>query len=215
MSDLYDELGVSRDATPDEIRAAYRKRAKEPHPDAGGDAEKFGALTKAYNVLHDADRRARYDQTGRADDEPDDAMRQAALFTRIRALLNQYLSQPDAEQRDVMKDMRQHVSQELGRGRVGIQNATVEIARLERLKKRFKAKGKSNLIGKALDIQIAGKKAQIEDYREQMDGFEELAKALEDYEFEWDRPPAPEASGSAGVTKVTFRVELGRGGGRW
>lgn len=63
-------LGVSRDASDDELKKAYRKLAKKYHPDMNpGDdsaAEKFKEASEAYSVLSDHDKRARYDQFGMA-----------------------------------------------------------------------------------------------------------------------------------------------------
>ena len=64
MADLYDLLGVPRDASADDIKKAYRRRARELHPDAGGDEERFKAVQAAYAVLGDPDKRARYDRYG-------------------------------------------------------------------------------------------------------------------------------------------------------
>ncbi|MGB0800909.1 MAG: DnaJ domain-containing protein, partial [Ilumatobacteraceae bacterium] len=70
MSDFYELLGVSRQASAEEIKKAYRKRARELHPDANPDdpaaAERFKELSKAYQVLSDDDQRARYDRFGEA-----------------------------------------------------------------------------------------------------------------------------------------------------
>jgi molecular chaperone DnaJ len=64
LRDLYEILGVSRDATDDEVKRAYRRRARELHPDAGGDEEEFKELTTAYEVLKNPAARANYDRYG-------------------------------------------------------------------------------------------------------------------------------------------------------
>ncbi|THG35176.1 molecular chaperone DnaJ [Glaciibacter flavus] len=64
MADHYEVLGVSRDATPDEIKKAYRRLARELHPDVnpGADAsERFKLVTHAYDVLSDPKQRQQYD----------------------------------------------------------------------------------------------------------------------------------------------------------
>lgn len=67
--DYYEILGVTKQASQDEIKKAFHKLAHKYHPDKGGDEKKFKEINEAYQVLSDAQKRQQYDQFGKGFDQ--------------------------------------------------------------------------------------------------------------------------------------------------
>ena len=67
MTDLYNTLGVNKNASDRDIKTAYKKKAMEHHPDKGGNADKFAEVSNAYETLKDPQKRAGYDRFGTSD----------------------------------------------------------------------------------------------------------------------------------------------------
>lgn len=61
---LYDVLDIPKNASKEDIKKAYKKKAVETHPDKGGDPEKFKEVNNAYSVLNDENQKIQYDQLG-------------------------------------------------------------------------------------------------------------------------------------------------------
>src|SRR5215207_9386414 len=74
FKDYYATLGVSREATPEEIKKAFRKLARQYHPDTATDKkaaeEKFKELNEAHEVLSDPEKRRKYDRLGQHWNQP-------------------------------------------------------------------------------------------------------------------------------------------------
>lgn len=70
MSSPYETLGVPTNATAEEMKQAYRRLAREHHPDKGGDHDKFVEIQKAYETLSDPEKREHYDRYGKTPEGP-------------------------------------------------------------------------------------------------------------------------------------------------
>jgi curved DNA-binding protein CbpA len=94
--DPYKVLEVPKDASFEQVKRAYRKKAKSAHPDVGGSSESFGMLVKAFKVLSDEDARAYFDRTGEIkEDEPDNS--QAMVFEFVLSVFDRIIAEVAAE----------------------------------------------------------------------------------------------------------------------
>lgn len=83
----YELLGIEVTATVTQIKAAYRKKAKEHHPDHGGDPEVFKSIQQAYETLIDPDERAFYDRTG--------AAKGSDIMNKVASMIREALNNPN------------------------------------------------------------------------------------------------------------------------
>ena len=150
---LYKTLGVERDATPTEIKKVFRARAKDLHPDKGGDDEAFKNLSFAYMVLRDKKRRAIYDKTGEvSNDEINNDLRKisSVLLMLFEAAIKEGIaSQNDL---DIIKMMKQFLKKEAKEKEKKIQGIGDELVKTQQLAKRISCrKGDRNLFGSIID----------------------------------------------------------------
>jgi len=91
---LYEILGLTPEATDADLKAAHRRAVKTHHPDVGGDPRKFQEAQRAYDILSDPDRRARYDATG-VEDEPVVVSDMQRAQSAIAAQIVQFIGSAD------------------------------------------------------------------------------------------------------------------------
>lgn len=92
-SNLYEILGISQNATPEEIKKAYHKLAIKYHPDRNTDenaTQKFQELSRAYSILSDPEKRRRYDMTGSIDETK-------ININPFMAMFNVFFTQSDSD----------------------------------------------------------------------------------------------------------------------
>jgi curved DNA-binding protein CbpA len=144
--DPYATLGVGKDATDAELSKAYRDKAKQVHPDAGGSDAAFHDLSRAMAVLSDPVKRAEYDATGEVGEEqsPEDM---AVHF--LAYLMNIVLTQDGDEPEfyDIATKLREAADTELKAVEARIAKETRTKKRGEKLLGRFKKKKAAKSVG--------------------------------------------------------------------
>lgn len=195
MIDLYAELKVDRKATKADIRKAYRRRAKEVHPDNGetGSRAKFDLASKALAVLTDEQRRRLYDETGKIDEPAPDLTEGNArqLVTMEVNHVMQVAEQRgmDIEAFDVIKDVKTGLQRKIDSAERDIANGKKAVKKLSQIAKKFSSKkGKANLITPMIEAQAIDIERGIATGEKRV---EEMKRALEiagDHSFAYKAP---------------------------
>jgi len=191
--ELYDVLGVDKDATSADIKKAYRKKAKTEHPDAGGSSEKFTELTLAYECLSDDEKRDRYDRTGETGGSSiDQELNQALSIATgaINAVMQEIARRGlKLENFDVLGDAMRTIEARIKATEEMIKQHQLEGAKLERLSKKFTArKGKTNRLGPVLLAQAKDRFRQAEVSVQTNVTLQKAVNILDEHNFEWTPP---------------------------
>lgn len=155
----YDTLGVPRDASPADIKRAFRKLASQHHPDrAGGDKDKAAAVNDAYACLSDSERRARYD-AGERDARPPTAEEARAVKVQVilNAAMNDALDNPMTETLGAVSTVRRSLREAAKNAQAGSDKAASDVKRLERVKAKVKRKAAAghDIVAELIDGRIA------------------------------------------------------------
>ncbi len=183
---LYDTLGVAPTASAADIKAAFRKKASEAHPDReGGSTEAMAAINEAWTVLGDPERRKQYDQTGDTREPP----KERTMEERGGAALAEVFASCLTKDGDIVEAVRKIFNQ-------GIDSARTEhitLGQLERkLDKRrglvISVKGE-NIFAILLDGKIAEVQRKRENLLDQIAEGEAALTLLKDYRFTGEPTP--------------------------
>lgn len=199
---LYETLDIPSGADPATIKRAYKHKAKQTHPDKGGTAEQFAKVSRAYLVLSDPARRARYDETG---DIPEITPETAPLNLLVQYFVTvvQMFANgqgPDPTKTDLVAQARTQFRKDITEA----ENRQVKLRRdiklWESVAKRFKNK-KSQTVQNALSAQIPPLEQQVRLMEEQIGMRRDALKLLDGYTFEFDSP-APVDSAYAYIRNI-------------
>jgi hypothetical protein len=193
--DPYEILGVPRDATPEQIKKAYRKKAKEAHPDReDGDNTEMVAINRAKDILSDPAKRSKFDETGSTAGSSEPTIEDMARMSLARAfdgLLSDEVNFTDYD--DVIAGIRKAIQAALVEYEVEIKTVDQYCQKLEKKAARVKFK---NPEGHDLwSDTIADRKKRYAGIRAHACQKAEVAKIalamLDDYECEVTaKPPA-------------------------
>lgn len=184
-SDLYQELGLSPDASQAEIEAAGRRAAKQHHPDKGGDRDKFDQTMRALTVLRDPVKRETYDRTGQTSEEPA-GLAEAEAMSLITGKLTAILQNPhlNLETMDVVGEITRAIQAEKRQALANVAEAEKAVTRLNKGKARIKKKsGGENMLSRAVDGQIAGLRQGMALVRQAVAALDAALEILGDYRY--------------------------------
>ena len=189
MTNLYDELGVERDASEEEIKRAGRDAAKRNHPDKGGNPEAFHRAQTALAVLRDPARRAQYDRDGSIDDEPENNPVLSAVMAAFEKALERACEDPAFT--DLAAIMRVDLLNNAANGEAANRGIREAIIKLEQVAKRARFKGEGQgPFSTLLAARISMNERNIVTNQAQVDAFRGAAKFVEEFlEYVRDEPP--------------------------
>ena len=177
----YDTLGVGKDATPEEIKAGYRRSAAKAHPDKGGSDEAMSKVNKAYQVLGNPAKKEHYDQTGH-----DEAGQVDGPSQMLMELFDLAITECDG---DVVKFVNSRLSDAADELKTKRKDCERQIEKLGKKAGRVKVKGKAvNFFEILLTKKIDGLKAQLSAITHTAESVAQARKLMDGYESGYVAP---------------------------
>ncbi len=183
----YDTLGVKPDATPAAIRKAFRSLAQKHHPDKGGDHAAMQAIQKAYDLLSDPERRAKFDETG------SEAVEETPLTKAMSALPRLLIvcidESADMDTTPLLTILRGRIKAEISEGQEMIKKDHKKVKQRQKAMKRLRMlHGTENMLASFIQHDITRLEAHEAHVRSVMAVFEAMMGILVDYEYECENP---------------------------
>lgn len=181
-TNLYDILGVSKNATFEEIKAKYKSLAQQHHPDKGGDSELFKQIKNAYEILSDPINRKRYDTTGQF--ETKSSLRDSALEQLSRIFFN-LIPNINPETDDPILIMKNESRREKENVNHNINECNGRMFKLKKIINKIKRKNNDgeNLLRMFAENQLKNHENELQNYIRQIQIIDTIIEILEDYQY--------------------------------
>jgi curved DNA-binding protein CbpA len=190
--DPYQTLGIEPSATADEVAKAYRRKAKQNHPDRGGEVNDFHAIQRCYDLLSDQQAKAEYDRTGSWESKKPNQqvsvvaqLINAAFMTVVPPIINQG---GDPTKIDILELIRSHISKpiaDMKKQQVALKKAAEG---LKKIRDRFKATEGENLLKAIADNQVNVCEDGLRGITEQINIQEQALELLKRFSYEFEKP---------------------------
>ena len=185
MTSLYTILDVENDASQEDIKKAYRKKAQAHHPDKeGGDEELFKEIQKAYEILSDANKRKHYDETG---EESKDNLNNEVIESLIGIVLN-VVQNSDVRHVNILDSVRALVYQQQRRHLDNQNQMEKQMERILEASKRLSYNGnEENILKLALESQANKLNTSIKEVEKVLEIGEEILNVVSNYTYQVDQ----------------------------
>lgn len=188
---LYDDLGLPPDASKEDIRKAYRKKAQQAHPDHGGTEEAFHQIELAHRILSDEEARKHYDSTGEIRGERANRPKpstleeeaEAALSTAFQSVLDSMGA--DALYMNVLEVVESRLEGAIEGAQNLINKASKRVGLLKKIEKKLsKKKNKKNdPLRKSLTSAICSGNSTVESNKRTLKILRKTLTLLHEYEY--------------------------------
>lgn len=195
----YDILGVDKNASQEDIKKAFKDKAKNTHPDRGGNEEEFKKIAEANMILSDPERRKYYDQTGSTKNHrPSFEQRLVDHLDKaiVAAIENCEISM--IKKFNIVTEIINSNKQQISKFNKEINNITRKKQTLEEFVRRLskKDKGSSDLLKASISNRMQMMDLTIDNIRQEIDFLENVEKFLKEYEYRVDKEEKKEKNES-------------------
>lgn len=184
--DPYKTLGIEKDATQDQIKRAYKRKASKCHPDKGGDKIEFQKLQNAYSILNDERKRLYYDQYGIEDSLPD--LDQEAL-KELSFIFSDLLDNMDFEQIknvDIIDVIKKQIEENIKKSKVVLAINNKQISKFEKVETKM-SKDYKNIFANVINNKIKKAKSDNLMINRKIELCDKILLLLKEFEFSYEK----------------------------